>query len=65
MCAHEKGEVVYKGSIGLEKENVNFYHAAAQPFYISQKLSPEVAKHPQNGIEIEGDQAKENGWATI
>lgn len=28
----KKGEVVYKGSIELEKENVNFYHATAQPF---------------------------------
>lgn len=43
-CAHEKkGKVVYKGSIELEKENVNFYHASAQPFCISQKISPEVA----------------------
>lgn len=38
----KKGEVVYKGSIELEKENVNFYHATAQPFCISQKISPEV-----------------------
>lgn len=43
MCTHKKGEVVYKGSIELEKENVNFYHASAQPFCISQKISPEVA----------------------
>lgn len=58
-CVHTwKGEVVYKGSIELEKENVNFYHATAQPFCISQKISPEVAEHPQNVIEIE----RETGW---
>lgn len=28
----KKGKVVYKGSIELEKENVNFYHTTAQPF---------------------------------
>lgn len=43
VCVHlKKGEVVYEGSIELEKENVNFYHATAQPFCISQKISPEV-----------------------
>lgn len=40
--AHKKARFVYKGSIELEKENVNFYHATAQPFCISQKISPEV-----------------------
>lgn len=43
MRTHKKkSEVVYKGSIGLEKENANFYHATAQAFCISQKISPEV-----------------------
>lgn len=42
MGTHKKSEVVYKGSIGLEKENANFYHATAQAFCISQKISPEV-----------------------
>lgn len=42
VCALKKGEVVYEGSIELEKENVNFYHATARPFCISQKISPEV-----------------------
>lgn len=41
MRTHKR-EVVYKGSIGLEKENANFYHATAQAFCISQKISPEV-----------------------
>lgn len=44
VCARAdiKREVVYKGSTELEKENVNFYQATAQPFCISRKISPVV-----------------------